>query len=50
VVFGDATLAEMAASLPTKAEDFLLINGVGQRKMQRYGAAFMEEIINYISR
>jgi ATP-dependent DNA helicase RecQ len=50
VVFGDATLAEMAATLPTKTEDFLQINGVGQRKMQRYGAAFLEEIINFISR
>lgn len=50
VVFGDAALAEMAATLPTNAEDFLLINGVGQRKMQRYGAEFMEEIINFISR
>jgi len=50
VVFGDASLAEMAALLPTHSETFLQINGVGQTKLQRYGHEFMEEIIGYMCR
>jgi len=50
VVFGDASLAEMAATLPTDNEAFLQINGVGQTKLQRYGRAFMEEIIGFMCR
>ncbi len=48
VVFGDASLAEMAATLPTNKEELLQVNGVGQTKLQRYGSAFMEEIITYL--
>ena len=50
VVFGDASLAEMAAVLPTREEDLLEINGVGQRKLKRYGAEFLAEIVGFISR
>ncbi len=50
VVFGDASLAEMAATLPTDKEAFLQINGVGQAKLQRYGSEFMEEIIGFMCR
>lgn len=50
VVFGDASLAEMAAMLPTREEELLEINGVGQRKLKRYGADFIAEVVGYISR
>lgn len=50
VVFGDASLAEMAATLPTDNDAFLQINGVGQTKLQRYGNEFMEEIIGFMCR
>jgi len=50
VVFGDASLAEMAATLPTDNETFLQINGVGQAKLQRYGHEFIEEIIGFMCR
>ena len=50
VVFGDASLAEMAATLPTDRDALLQVNGVGQTKLQRYGSAFMEEIISYLCR
>ena len=50
VVFGDASLAEMAAILPTDKDTFLQINGVGQTKLQRYGGEFMEEIIGFMCR
>jgi len=42
VVFGDATLAEMAARQPTSKEALLQINGVGQTKLLRYGNAFLD--------
>jgi ATP-dependent DNA helicase RecQ len=50
VVFGDASLAEMAALLPTKEADFLAVNGVGKTKLQRYGQEFMEEIVSFLCR
>lgn len=50
VVFGDASLAEMAASLPTDDDTLLQINGVGQAKLQRYGAEFIDEIVGYLCR
>jgi len=48
VVFGDASLAEMAATLPTDEQALLQVNGVGQTKLARYGAEFIEEIIAYL--
>ncbi|MCW8891828.1 MAG: RecQ family ATP-dependent DNA helicase, partial [Deltaproteobacteria bacterium] len=50
VVFGDASLAEMAASLPTDKEALLAINGVGQTKLQRYGNEFIKEIVGFLCR
>jgi ATP-dependent DNA helicase RecQ len=48
VVFGDGSLAEMAATLPANKEDMLSINGVGQTKLERYGSEFIDEIIGYM--
>jgi ATP-dependent DNA helicase RecQ len=42
VVFGDATLTQMAARRPADAEQLLAISGVGRQKLARYGAAFLE--------
>ena len=42
VVFSDASLAEMAALLPKDDESMLAITGVGQHKLERYGARFMK--------
>ncbi len=50
VIFGDATLAEMAAKMPTDEESFLSINGVGKHKLQRFGSEFIDEIIGYMCR
>ncbi|MEZ6191701.1 MAG: RecQ family ATP-dependent DNA helicase [Phycisphaerales bacterium] len=41
VVFGDQSLRAMAQQRPTTDEQFLLIPGVGQTKLKRYGAVFM---------
>ncbi len=50
VIFGDATLAEMAAKMPTDEEKMMAINGVGKHKLRRYGAEFIDEVIGYMCR
>ena len=47
VIFGDATLVEMAAYRPQDAESLLKINGVGAHKLGKYGAKFLEAIREY---
>ncbi|QIM62591.1 ATP-dependent DNA helicase RecQ [Pasteurellaceae bacterium Orientalotternb1] len=44
VVFNDATLQEMAEFLPITEEEMLAINGVGERKLERFGPAFLQLI------
>ncbi|MBK0421598.1 DNA helicase RecQ [Leucobacter sp. CSA2] len=41
VVFGDATLAALAAHAPGTDEELLAISGIGQVKLERYGAAVL---------
>ena len=50
VIFGDATLAEMAAKMPTDEEKMLAINGVGKHKLRRFGSEFIDEIIGFMCR
>jgi len=47
VVFSDASLREMAHFLPGNLDQFLNINGVGQRKLDRYGESFLKIIEAY---
>nr|WP_321242930.1 DNA helicase RecQ [uncultured Tolumonas sp.] len=42
VVFNDATLLELAQFKPLTEADLLTINGVGYRKLERFGEAFLE--------
>ena len=42
VVFNDATLEEMAQFTPTTKVEMLDINGVGERKLERFGDAFIK--------
>ncbi|EEY11187.1 ATP-dependent helicase RecQ [Mannheimia haemolytica serotype A2 str. OVINE] len=44
IVFNDATLQEIAEFLPTSKVEMLEINGVGERKFERFGQAFMSLI------
>ncbi|AYC20937.1 ATP-dependent DNA helicase RecQ [Dickeya dianthicola] len=48
VVFSDATLLEMAELLPVTASELLAVNGVGQRKLERFGAPFMTLIRDHL--
>ncbi len=47
VVFGDASLAEMSALQPRDSQGFLAINGVGERKLERYGQPFLDAITGF---
>jgi len=44
VIFGDATLAEMAAYRPADEAELLRINGVGKTKLARFGTEFLQVI------
>lgn len=44
IVFGDATLLEMASRRPQSDHELLSISGVGQTKLQRYGDPFRQAI------
>jgi ATP-dependent DNA helicase RecQ len=47
VVFGDASLIQMAREQPTDEAQLLGISGVGQHKLVKYGAAFLEAIAEH---
>ncbi|GFD92109.1 ATP-dependent DNA helicase RecQ [Alteromonas sp. KUL156] len=49
LVFNDATLREIENERPQSDEEFLAISGVGQRKLEVYGAEFMEEIKTFLN-
>ncbi len=49
VVFNDATLIEMAEILPVTASEMLGVNGIGQRKLERFGRPFMVMIKQHLS-
>ncbi|MHB9109524.1 MAG: HRDC domain-containing protein, partial [Armatimonadota bacterium] len=48
VIFHDKTLLEMAELRPLSREQLRGITGVGERKLEAYGDAFLEVIDRYI--
>lgn len=50
VVFSDATLIEMATFLPLNEDEMRRISGVGDLKLQKYAADFLEVIADYCDR
>ena len=44
VVFGDRSLADMAARKPSTRDEFLACHGVGAAKLERYADVFLEAI------
>lgn len=47
IIFGDKALREMASTRPKTDEAFLTINGVGDKKLVKFGALFMKVIREY---
>lgn len=50
VVFNDATLQDMCRYMPVNEYEMLRINGVGMRKLERFGQIFLQTIIEYKSK
>ena len=48
VIFSDASLREMAHTLPTRLGDFAKVPGVGEQKLKQFGDAFTKEIADYL--
>ncbi|MDR2623655.1 MAG: DNA helicase RecQ [Methanobrevibacter sp.] len=46
MIFHDSTLKDMCGKLPTSKAEFLNVNGVGKVKMEKYGEAFIDTIID----
>jgi len=49
IVFGDATLRDLARRRPTTTENILAVHGVGQKKCDDYGEPFLKRIAAYCS-
>jgi ATP-dependent DNA helicase RecQ len=48
IVFGDDTLREMARDYPTDENALRNISGVGERKLEQFGAQFMDCIVKHL--
>ena len=48
VIFHDKTLRDMASIRPNSESSMLRISGVGERKMERYGHAFLEVLAQHV--
>lgn len=49
VVFSDAVLTQIAVRKPRTRQELLAVSGVGQVKLERFGAAFLEVVADYIA-
>ena len=49
VIFHDSTLQEMCTLLPQSASEFAQLSGVGQRKLDKYGVAFIAVIDRHLA-
>lgn len=47
LIFNDASLKDMEKQRPMSDSEFMLINGVGKKKMEDYGYRFIKEIIAF---
>mgnify|MGYP000247614739 CR=1 FL=1 len=48
VVFSDVALRQMAQDYPENKQEFLRISGVGSRKLEEFGSAFLRTIAEYL--
>ena len=47
MIFADSTLREMAQFCPRDLQSMIRISGVGERKLEKYGSVFLEEIRSF---
>ena len=49
IIFHDRTLQEMCTTVPQTMEQFGLLGGVGERKLDKYGPAFLQAINDHLA-
>ena len=49
VIFSDATLKDMSSYHPLNKDEMAQISGVGEFKLEAYGAVFLDQIQRYLS-
>ena len=49
VIFSDVALRQMAQDYPSNEQEFLRISGVGSRKLEEFGVAFLATIAEYLA-
>jgi ATP-dependent DNA helicase RecQ len=49
IIFHDSTLQEMCATVPQTMEQFGRLDGVGERKRDKYGPAFLQAINDHLA-
>ncbi len=49
IIFSDATLKEMATTIPLSLKQFAQIKGVGAQKLEQYGEIFIRTIKGFVS-
>ncbi|HET7627873.1 MAG TPA: DNA helicase RecQ [Bacillales bacterium] len=47
VIFSDQTLRELSDYAPKEMDELLKVKGIGERKLEKYGAAFLEAIARF---
>ena len=47
IVFGDATLRDLARKRPPTPDALLLVSGIGMKKLEQYGEELLSEIRKY---
>ncbi|QFT89173.1 ATP-dependent DNA helicase RecQ [Bacillus sp. THAF10] len=50
IIFSDKTLKEMCKDVPLDKTAFLEVKGVGEQKVEKYGALFLEAINEYVKK
>lgn len=48
IIFNDSSLLDMCKILPQTTSEFLLVSGVGEAKLKKYGKAFMDVIVKHL--
>ena len=48
IVFGDATLRDIATRVPVTASEFLEVSGVGPKKLAQYGERFIDVVKRHL--
>jgi ATP-dependent DNA helicase RecQ len=48
IIFSDRTLREMSVFFPSTSDELLLIHGIGREKREKFGAAFLKPINEFL--